>query len=184
MNAQKKEIPQMTGIPTILRNEDGFISFLKFIGEGRRSENECTKFIENIPGYNLSKSTIKNSLTRLKGYYFLERDEEDNYYLSDNSKEFLLGKLSYEDYILSCLCKNLEWSYFLEDIYDVVKEYGPLGISEILSHLRHDKRFGYTKKNWDRAYLVKILPLLDLVKVIKYGKSIAKIGERSREVWL
>ena len=176
----EKEIPQMTGVPTILRNKDGFFSFLNFVKNNNPSEDQCGDFIKNIPGYNLNKYTAKNSVVRLKGYYFFEEDENNNYKLTNLSKKFLNGNINYEEYILSCLSKNLEWSYFLEDIYDVVKTHGPLGISDILSCLRSEQ-FGYVEKNWDRAYLVKILPLLDLLKVIKYEESKASIGERKRK---
>lgn len=176
----EKEIPQMTGVPTILRNKDGFISLLNFVKDNNPSKEQCGDFITNHPAYNLNKYTAKNSVLRLKGYYFFAIDENKTYILTRLSKKFLNGNIDYEDYILSCLSNNLEWSYFLEDIYDVVKENGPLGISDILSRLRSEQ-FGYIEKKWDRAYLGKILPLLDLLKIIRYDESKASIGQRKRK---
>jgi superfamily II DNA or RNA helicase len=175
-----KTIPPMTGVTTLLKNKNSFELVLRFLDKISRTDDECAEFIKNIPDYHLNKYTAKNSISRLAGYYFLKR-EGNIYSLSEHSQEFLSGKLRFEDYILKCLQHNLEWSYFLEDIYTVVKEFGPIGISEIISHLQNDKRFAYARKNWDRAYLVKILPLLDLVHIIKYENSIAIIGEREQK---
>lgn len=175
----KKKVPHMTLIYPILESEEKMKNFLKQLRDKKVTEEEAKLLLCNTLEGKIKVTTAKRYLGSLVTYKMLYLDEF--YFLSDLSVQYLDGKIKYKNYILKCLCRNLEWAYFLPDVYDIVcKNNSGLKLSKFITLLKAND---YEIENVDtiRRYLSEILKVLDLCGVIHYYQGTISLGERDRK---
>ena len=169
----------MTGLLYVLKDKNAFREILEYIIEISRTRKELVNFILSRSSGELKKTTADRSVMSLSRYSFIELDNTVK--LSDLSLQFLNKEIEYSDYILSCLVRNLEWAYFLPDIYEIiVNSNGVIAKSNIIYELEKEDYEIYSKTTINR-YLSEILQVLDICNVINYSEGIAKLGSRSKE---
>lgn len=175
-----KKVPHMTLLYTILEYENTMRQFLIGLKDKYLSENEVTLLLHETLGGTIKKSTAKRYIGSLVTYKFIYSDRKGRYFLTDLSREYLNGEISYEDYILKCICRNLEWTYFLPDLFDIVSSHQPnINMSSFISTL---KRHGYKIGNVDtvRRYLTEIMQVLQLANIVSYDNGKISLGQRDR----
>ncbi len=177
--AEEKLVPHMTDLVTILRSEKNLRTLLETVRDRELSKDDIAEVLMGLPGIDLKPASAKRYIGSLCTYSFLVDDKTVG--LSDYSRKYLENgeEFPYPDYILSCLSRNLEWSYFLPDLHGIVEEHGPLKKSDIISHLG-DSGYDVTSKVNVGRYLGEILPILDIAEVIRYESNLASSGKRSR----
>jgi superfamily II DNA or RNA helicase len=178
----EKVVPHMTLIIKIIGNEDILRSFLEEIKLNNYDRDEVSRLIRDNPCLELNIETSKRYVGSLCTYHFLN-EENGKITLTEFSEDFLKGKLNYSDYILKCISLNLEWSYFLPDIQDIIeKSRGKISKAELLTSLE-EKNYdlkSVKKESLDRS-LTEILQALDLAKVITYHDAKISRGLRDRK---
>lgn len=162
-------VPHMTDIIKVLKDEVLFQSLLKTFNEKICRKEEAINVLTNLGDFK-SEETSKRYIGSLCTYKFLLTDNNDQVSLSDFSLEYLNGTLSYHEYLIKCLCGNLEWAQFLPDIYDIVDKHSPLGKTDLIPYLG-EKGYDISKIKTIERYLGEILPVLDKAEVIQYGKN-------------
>lgn len=176
---EEKVVPHMMNIVKLLKHESSLKLFLETILKNKFDKENAIILLMTLPSINQNYETSKRCIGSLYTYSFLIIN--DFVELSDYSKEYLDGKLSYPDYILTCLSSNLEWAYFLQDIYDIIDKFRPsLKKSEIILQLK-EEGYDISNKKTIGRYLSEILPVLDIAEVIKYDNYIASTGKRNRK---
>lgn len=179
MMFELKKVPHMTTLFHILKEEKLLRDTLEYIKTGNRTRQELVDFLLANDDGELKKSTADRCIMSLKRYSFVDLD--DFVELTDLSEQYLNNEIIYSDYILSCLVRNLEWAYFLPDIYNIINNSSEgISKSKIKMALENDEYVMYTKVTIDK-YLSEILPVLDICKVIIYRDGKAYIGGRKKD---
>lgn len=171
---KEKVVPHMTDLIKILKNEKYFREFLNQIKGKKVPKEESINLFMDLPVIDLARSTSNRYIGSLHQFAFLIK-ENDELYLSKYSEQYLAGKINYNEYILKCLCRNLEWAHFLPDIHKIIEENGPVGIKEIIELL--DEKNYETDESTTARYLSEILKILDITDVIVYEDGVAKTTE-------
>ena len=176
---EEKVVPHMTDFVKVMRDESILKSFLVVVNENKFDKEEAANFLMNFADLNLNKQTSVRYIGSLRTFTFII--DKGIIELSDYSKEYLSGKYNYPDFILNCLSRNLEWAYFLPDIYDIVDKYGPeIKKKDIISHLI-EEGYDISNKTTVGRYLSEILPVLEIADLIEYKNHKASIGKRNRK---
>ncbi len=179
MMFELKEVPHMTTLFHILKEEKLLRDTLEYIKTENRTRKELVDFLLANGDGELKISTADRCIMSLKRYSFVDLD--DFVELTDLSERYLNNEINYSDYILSCLVRNLEWAYFLPDIYNIIHDSSEgISKSRIKMELENDEYVAYTKVTIDK-YLGEILQVLDICKVIIYRDGKAYIGERKKD---
>ncbi|MCD6236365.1 MAG: DEAD/DEAH box helicase [Thermoplasmata archaeon] len=177
---EEKTVPHMTDIVKILKDESLLRSFLNFINNNNITRAEAANWLVENPKLNLNFETAKRYIGSLLTYNFLI-EKKNLLRVSEYSKEFLQNKIEYPDYLLRCLSINLEWAYFLPDIYDIVissKE--SLRKSSLIDKLG-ENGYDVSKRDNVARYLGEILPVLDKANVISYINNRITPGSRTKK---
>lgn len=169
------DVPHMTDIIKVLKDELLLKSLLKAINEKRYCKEEAANFLMNLGNFK-SEETSKRYIGSLSTYKFLLADNNGQMSLSDFSLEYFNGTLTFPEYIIKCLCGNLEWAHFLPNIYNIVMEHGPLRKTDIILYLG-EGGYDISKRETIERYLGEILPVLDKAEVIEYKNNEIFIGK-------
>lgn len=174
----EKVVPHMTDLIKILNHERYFREFLKKIKGKKLPSDDVLKIFMELPVINLAESTSERYIGSLSQFSFLIK-EDDEMSLSKYSERYLEGNLDYSEYILKCLCRNLEWAHFLPDIHKIIDEHGPIKKKNIIEHLKENNY--ETDPDTTGRYLSEILKILDITNVIIYENGVAKTSEKTRK---
>jgi superfamily II DNA or RNA helicase len=177
----KKVVPHMTLLIKVIQNEDTFRSFLEEIKNHNYNREDVARILRSNPNLSINIKTSHRYIGSLCTYHFL-KEENNKIILTDFSQEYLQGKLNYPDYILKCICLNLEWAYFLPDIQNIVEESGKINKSHLLKKLEEEdyNLEDIKKESLDRS-LTEILQCLDLSGIITYKNAKISKGYRDRK---
>jgi len=175
---KEKVVPHMTDLIKILEYEKYFKEYLEEIKGRKITPDEALEIFMNLPVIDLAESTSERYIGSLSQFAFLIKEDED-LFLSKYSEKYLTGDLNYTEYILKCLCRNLEWAHFLPDIHKIIDEHGPIKKKKIIEVL--DENNYETDTDTTGRYLSEILKILDITNVISYEKGIAQTSEETME---
>lgn len=177
--AEEKVVPHMTDLIKILRDESILKSFLVAINENKFDKEQATHLFMNLEKVNLNKETSKRYVGSLLTFTFII--EKETIHLSNYSMDYLKGILNYSDFILNCISRNVEWAYFLPDIFDIIDKSGhEIKKKDIILRLI-EEGYDIPNKTTVGRYLSEILPVLEIAKIIEYKNNKASIGKRNRK---
>jgi len=180
---EPKVVPHMTDLYKIIENERYFRLFLEEIRDKEVSFDKAVNIFVDLPIIDFAESTSRRYIGSLSQFSFLikekKKEDKSKVFLSKYSLKYLDGELNYEDYVLKCLCRNLEWAHFLPDIHEIINRYGPVSKKELIDYL--DEYNYETSSTTTPRYLYEILRILDVTNVIKYQDGIATTSSETRE---
>jgi superfamily II DNA or RNA helicase len=175
----EKLVPHMTDIIKIFQDESILKSFLCDVKINTMDKESAAQIFVESQKLEINTETSRRYIGSLCTFHFLEDD--GTLHLTKYSQQYLKGDLSYPNYILSCLSLNLEWSYFLPDLLEIIEESkSPLKKSGLIDELEK-KDYDISNKATIGRYLGEILPMLDIANVISYENNQIRLGKRNRQ---